>query len=234
MRNQTVGLATLVLFAEALWASAGPTARMSMATAQVAAGQVPLEHLSPRLRDRVRPVLEKPTLFARGPADTFYCQPRHYFYFLEHPDRAVTAWRRLGAQCVTISERGDGLFGWRDEHGSEVVWQTIHSDAGRRVWFAEGKVRPAPLLPLVPVRAVLALRHSEGRAAKGEPVIQHQADLFVLTDSKTAAVVTKMLGNSTTRVAEQGLTQLQLFFSALSWYLDRNPAQADALLGKVD
>lgn len=233
MRRGQVALAGLAVLAGAVWASAGPAARTSSSTAQAAAGQVPLAQLSSEMRERVRPVLDKPTLFARGPADTFFCKPEHYYYFLEHPDRAVAAWRKLGAQCVSISDRGDGRFAWNDGQGSEVLWQTIHHDSGRRSWYAEGKVRPGPLLPAVPVRAVLVLRHKEGRAAQGETVIQHQADLFVLTDSKTAGLVTKLLGASTTRVAEQGLTQLQLFFSALSWYLDRHPAQADLLLGKA-
>jgi len=39
-----------------------------------------------------------------------------------------------------------------------------------------------------------------------------------------------MMGASANRIAEQGLQQLQYFFSALSWYLDRHPEQAGALL----
>ena len=72
--------------------------------------------------------------------------------------------------------------------------------------------------------------HSESKNADGATVIQHRSELFVLTDSKTAAAFTKLMGQSAPKLAEQGLGQLQIFFSGLSWYLDRHPDQADALL----
>jgi hypothetical protein len=155
-------------------------------------------------------------------------------WFLDHPDRAVVAWRRLGAKCVSINPRGDGKFSWADENGSEVVWETVYKSAGVRIWLAEGKVRPGPLLPLVPVKAVVVLRHSDSRAPDGLAVMHHQCDLFVHTDSKTAAMMARMLGPTASRVAEQGLGQLQLFFSGLSWYLERHPDQAATLLKAGD
>jgi hypothetical protein len=189
-----------------------------------------LDEMSESERALARTVIEKPTLAARGPIETFPCQPDHYYWFLDHPDRAVTAWRRLGAKCVSIASRGEGIFGWADDHGSDLVWQTLHKGPGVRVWFAEGKVRPAPALPLVPVKAVLVLRHEETRNSEGATAIQHRSQLFVLTDNKTAAAFTKMMGQSAPKLAEQGLGQLQVFFSGLSWYLDRHPDRADELL----
>lgn len=191
---------------------------------------IPLDAMGEKQRALARSVADRPTLAARGPDETFACRPDQYYYFLEHPDRAVTAWRRLGAKCVSITPRGDGLFGWSDEHGSDLVWQTLHHDDAVRVWFAEGKVRPAPLLPLVPFKAVLVLHHDEGKNPDGATVIHHHTDLFVLTDNKTAAAVTKLLGQSAPKMAEQGLGQLQLFFSGLSWYLQRHPDRVEALL----
>jgi hypothetical protein len=180
------------------------------------------------------PILDRPTLAARGPKEAFTCHPVHYYWFLDHPDQAVTTWRRIGAKCVSITPRGEGFFGWSDEHGSDLVWHTLHSAPGVRVWYAEGKVRPGPVLPMVPVKAVVALHHAEGKNAQGATIIRHHADLFVQTDSKTAAAFTKMMGQSAPRLAEQGLGQLQLFFSGLSWYLDRHPEQAETLLRTGD
>jgi hypothetical protein len=191
---------------------------------------VPLDALDEPQRALARTVLDKPTLSARGPTETFPCRPDHYYWVLDHPDRAMTAWRRLGAKCVTITPRGDGCYGWADEHGGNVVWQTLHKGQGICIWFAEGKVRPAPLLPLVPFKAVLVLRHTEGKNADGKTVIQQRTDLHMVTDSKTYAAVTKMMGQSAPKMAEQGLGQFQVFFSGLSWYLTRHPDQVDELL----
>ena len=99
-----------------------------------------------------------------------------------------------------------------------------------RIWIAEGKVRPGPLMPMIPVKAVVVLRHHEAKMPDGSNALHHQADLFVHTDSKTANMVLRMLGPSASRMAEDGLGQLQLFFSGLSWYFDRHPEEVKDLL----
>jgi hypothetical protein len=223
-------LAWLMVLVQAASANAASAASYLKKNDFPWARAIPLEKIDERYRELVRQVLEKPILAGRGPAETFNCRPEQYTWFMDHPDRAVVAWRRLGAKCVSIYPRGDGKFSWADENGSEVIWQTVYNESSVRIWFAEGKVRPGPLLPLVPVKAVVVLRHHNSRAADGAAVMQHQSDLFVHTDSKTAAMMARMLGPTANRAVEHGMGQLQLFFSGLSWYLDRHPEQAETLL----
>lgn len=191
--------------------------------------EMPWDDMSDRARTVAQQMIEKPTTHARGPSETFACTPEQYYWLLENPDRVVTAWRRLGAKCVGITRRAPGRFGYSDEQGSDVSWETIHQGPGIRVWFAEGKVKPGLALPLVPVKALVIMRHTAGKTADGSTVVQHQAEVVIQTDSKAATLVTKMMGQSATKLAEQGLGQLQLFFSALSSYVDRHPDQVDAL-----
>jgi len=194
------------------------------------AAQVPLAQLPAALRASVQLVLDRPTLFAHGPDEIFPCRPSQYYWFLDHPDRAMLAWRRLGAKCFPITDRGSGRFGWSDEQGSDLVWQTAFHNTQLRVWYAEGNVRPAPLLPLVPVRAVVILHHAEGEDGTGTAIMNHRAEAFLQTDSTAAVLVTKMLGSSAPRLASEGVAQLQLFFAGLSWYLERHPERTDWLL----
>ena len=86
--------------------------------------------LPPKVRDGVRRVLEQPTLVAQGPAEVFRARASFYRWLLDHPDRAVQMWHRLGARCITIRERGAGKFGWADGQGTDISWQTIHSAPG--------------------------------------------------------------------------------------------------------
>ncbi|MSQ93111.1 MAG: hypothetical protein EXR98_00990 [Gemmataceae bacterium] len=194
---------------------------------------IPWENLDERAAALAKQLMEKPTVLARGPVDTFACSPDQYYWLLDNPDRAVAAWRRLGAKCVSIQKRGPGRFGYTDESGSDVTWEIIHQGRGVRIWFAEGKVKASAVLPLVPVKAMVILRHAEGKSAEGSVVMKHHTELIIHTDSKAAAAVTKLMGQSASKLAEQGLGQLQIFFSALSCYLDRYPERAEALF-KLD
>jgi len=191
---------------------------------------LPFDKMPEAVRDRVRQVVEGATLATHGTPEIFACKPAQYYWFLDHPDRASIAWQRLGAKCMEVNDRGDGRFGWIDGQGSDIHWDTVFRGPRMRVWYAEGKVRPAALLPLVPVRAVFVLQHAEGHGESGRLLLRHHADLYLYTDSKTAAWLTRMLGASAPRIAEQYVGQLQMFFAALAWHFDQHPDQAAGLL----
>lgn len=190
---------------------------------------IPWDVLNERATTLAKQMMERPTVQARGPRETFTCTPKQYYWLLDNPDSAVTAWRRLGAKCVSIHRRGPGKFAYTDNSGSEVVWETIHQGPGVRIWFAEGKVKVSSVLPLVPVKALVILRHTEGKTSDGVVYMQHHAEVVIHTDSTAAAGVTRLMGQTAPRLAEQGLAQLQLFFSALSCYVDRHPERIGAL-----
>ena len=131
---------------------------------------------------------------------------------------------------MMIADRGAGRFGWTDEHGSDLQWETVFQSNDRRIWYAEGKVRPAPLLPLVPVKALIVLRYAEQPGPAHSKVMQHQADMFIHTDSIGANLATKLLGPAGPKMAEQCVTQMQSFFAGLAWYVHRYPEKSAGLL----
>jgi hypothetical protein len=189
---------------------------------------VPLDGLPAGWREKVAKVVQQPTITAHGPAKEFHASV--YDWLLDHPDRVSLAWRRLGVPCVGITDQGQGRFGWTDGQGSDVTWFTLVRGPDVRVWYAEGKARPGPLLPLMPVRAVAVLRYAQRRDADDRLVITHEVDVYLVTDSKAAALVSRLLGPATPRLAEQGASQLLLFFSAMASHLDQHPELIPTLL----
>jgi hypothetical protein len=193
------------------------------------AAPVPLDELPPGVRERVRAVLDHPTLSSRGPMEAFHCRPALYYWLLDHPDLAVRLWRGLGARCTDIYPRGEGSFTWKDAQSGEVHWDTVLRTARQRVWYAEGKVRPGVLLPSVSIRAVVVLNHQEGTDGSGKPAVRHQMDLILHTDSRAVGLATRLFGASAPRMAEEYVGQMEMFFGALAWYLTQHPDKATAL-----
>jgi hypothetical protein len=187
---------------------------------------VPLESLP----EAARKVVQQPTLTARAPAEEFTSRPELYRWLLDHPDRTSLAWRRLGVPCMPIEPRHPGEFGYADE-GTDVHWRVVASGPAGRVWFAEGHAKPGPMLPTVPVKMVAVLRHDlpEGDDAPGP--VRQEVEVFLLTDSRAAALVAKLLGPAGPRMAEQGASQLLLFFSGIARYCERHPDEVRRLLG---
>jgi hypothetical protein len=190
------------------------------------------DDLSAAWRESVARVMQHPTLSARSSGDTFSVNDDLYRWMLDHPDRVALAWRRMHVPAIEITPLGGGQFSWRDEDGSELVWRTVAQNAGGRTWYAEGKFKPAPLLPCVPVRAVAILHHDVGRDARGRTTISHRLDAYLQTDSRFAALVTRLMGPAAPKMAEEGAEQLLYFFSGVARHLDENPDKAAKLLAE--
>ncbi|MGH7170723.1 MAG: hypothetical protein ACRELF_14880 [Gemmataceae bacterium] len=194
---------------------------------------VPLDQLAPPMRERVRSVLEHPTLSSRGPLEAFHCRPGLYYWLLDHPELAVRLWRGLGAKCTDIQARGDGSFVWKDTQNGEVHWQTIVRGPKQRVWYAEGRVKAGVMLPSVSIRAVVVLNHQEGTDGSGKPAVRHQMNMILHTDSRAVGLATRLFGASAPRLAEEYVAQLEMFFGALAWYLSEHPDKATALFREL-
>jgi hypothetical protein len=195
--------------------------------------QLPLESIPPGIRERVQSVLERPALSARAHAETFQATGDVYRWLLDHPDLTVKLWRQAGAKVSDIEDRGDGVYVWHDEHGSEIHWHSALKAPGLHVWYAEGKVKAASLLPLTSFRAVAILSYHEGQDTSNRPAIRHQVHFLLRCDSRAVALAAKILGASAPRMTEQYLGQLQLFYGGMAWYLGQDQERARRMYRQI-
>lgn len=198
------------------------------ATSAAAARLVPVDNLPPAIRDKVKKTITQPTLVTRAPSEEFQASSAMYEWLMEHPDRAAAAWKRLGVDCQPIVDRGQGRFGWSDEHGSDVVWSIISRSPQCRIWYAEGQVKVSPRAPMVPVRAVVVMRYELPTTPAGK--IKHEIDAFCWADSRIASMAYRIFGSQADRMAAESAQQLLMFFSSISKHVAEHPDQAERLL----
>lgn len=194
--------------------------------------RIPLDSLPQLMREKVRSVITQPSLSAKGPAETFNTNLGTYHWLLEHPDLAVKLWRLQGAKVSDIEQRG-AVYRWNDAQGSEVLWQTAFRAPGMHVWYAEGKVKPAALLPMTSFRAVAVLHYVVGKDLDGKHAIRHQVHFMLRCDSRAYSLVTRILGASAPRQTEQYLGQLQMFYGGMAWYLTQDEARARRMYQQI-
>lgn len=218
--------------AQPLKTDAASSTPLPAATAPLGPTHVALEDIPVAMRDKVRAVMDKPTLATRGPAEVFTCRPETYYWLIDNPDQGVRLWRLLGAKCTDIERETTG-FCWHDDQGSKLHWDVALRSGKQRVWYAEGRVNPGRLLPTVDVQAVVVLNHTEGVDAAGKPAIRHQIEMYLKTDGKAVSLAAKIVGASSPRMAEQYLGQMEMFFAAMAWYLDQHPQKAEEMFAEL-
>lgn len=215
-----------ILFAVA----AAPAGAQTRPTSGVAPAAVP-DAVAPAFRDAVARVMKAPTVTARYAEEPFPADPAVYRWGLDHPDRVSLAWVRLQVPCVEITDLGNGRFRWTDETGSELTWQPVGRLADGLVWYATGKVKPAALVPMVPIRAVVVLRHPPGPPTPaGARTLHPEVAAYLQSDSRAATAFLRLLGPAAPKLAEEGAEQLLYFFSGIAQYLHKHPEQIPAVL----
>ncbi len=181
-------------------------------------------------RDAVMKVVKQPTVSTKATAPEVVCTVSMYEWLFEHPDRVALAWQRLKVPAVPITDAGNGQFVWTDENGSEVVWRSVGTFADGLVWYATGKVKPAPAVPAVPVKAVAVLTRHQKVAKDGVAAFNTSVQVYIHSDNRAAALALRVLGPTAPRIAEQGAEQFLEFFNGIADYVQKNPTKADALL----
>jgi hypothetical protein len=184
----------------------------------------------PDYRDAVMKVVKQPTLSTRATAPDVVCTVSMYEWLFEHPDRVALAWQRMKVPAVPITDAGNGQFSWVDENGSEVVWRTVGTFPEGLVWYATGKVKPALAAPSVPVKAVAVLTRHQKLTKEGVASFSTSVQIYLVSDSKAASAVIRLMGPSAPKFAEQGAEQFLEFFNGIAEYVQKHPTKADALL----
>jgi hypothetical protein len=188
------------------------------------------EVIAPEYRDAVLKVVKQPTVSTRASAPGVICTISMYEWLFDHPDRVALAWQRLKVPAVPITDMGNGQFAWADENGSEMTWRVVGTFRDGLVWYATGKVKPAAATPSVPVKAVAVLTRQQKAAKDGVASFNTGVQIYLVSDSRAATAVIRLLGSSAPKFAEQGAEQFLEFFNGIAEYVQRNPTKADALL----
>lgn len=181
-------------------------------------------------RDTVMKVVKQPTVSTRATAPDVVCTVSMYEWLFDHPDRVALAWQRLKVPAVPITDGGNGQFTWTDENGSEVAWRTVGSFKDGLVWYATGKVKAGAAAPSVPVKAVAVLTRNQKAAKEGVASFATTVQIYMVSDSRAATAIIKLMGATAPKVAEQGAEQFLEFFNGIADYVQKNPTKADALL----
>lgn len=227
-------LSFLIGLAAVLTAPAGVRADDENLLARAAAAQVPVDRVAAGMRDKVAALLKDHALYCRGPVEAFPCRPGVYQWLLDHPQWGFRAWRALGAQCATVEHKEDGWFVGIDPQGSELRWQPVLQEPGRRLWYVEGIGRLAPLTPSVSMKALVSLRYQEVVGVDGRTGIRHRAEVFAQFEEKTIAWLARLTGATADGAAGKAIEQVELFFSGMAWYVSEHPVWAKRVFPPLD
>lgn len=201
---------------------------------QAAVRRLPYSELAPADRERVRPVLESPTLFRRLPKIRCEIDPRTYTFFTAHPDVAVSIWRAMGISEMQLYQTGPREYETDLRDGTQGVITVLHSSSGRQVVLCEGQFKSPLLAKPIQSTGLLALETEFTRDAGGRTFVTHTADVFVLFPSNTVEAVARLISPMSFKMADRNFEEVTLFLRLMDEAMCRQPGWVEQTAGKLD
>ena len=63
---------------------------------------IPFQQLNQQTKDKIAPVVQKPSIYRRLPVKTIQVDPDYYRFLVRHPETVIGIWQLMGVTQMTI------------------------------------------------------------------------------------------------------------------------------------
>jgi hypothetical protein len=214
--------------------AASPTqATSSRAARDEAIRSVPLDKLSPDVKDKVAATLAGASIYRRLPIQVTDCDPDLYLFLVRHPEVVVNIWEVMQISNVALKRTGPETFRASDGAGTLCNVKVCYGDHETHVIYAEGSYE-GPLFSR-PVRAkcVLLLKSGYVQETNGRYFVTSRMDTFVQIEHAGVELLAKTLQLLVHRSADYNFVETAGFLGTISRTAEVNPNGMQRLAGKL-
>ncbi|MFO0901682.1 MAG: hypothetical protein U0939_01710 [Pirellulales bacterium] len=228
------GVASLLGFAATQASSRAAANEAGVDAGELARSLIPFEQLTPPTQDRLRGVVERPTLHRRLPVQVNGCDPDLYVFFLRHPEVVVNMWQLMGITTLSVRRTGAYSFDARDGVGTQAKVELIYGTPDTHVYFADGAYEGPLLKRRTPGRAVLVLKSGYTKGQQDRTQVTSQLDAFLQLDQTGAEVVVRTLQPLIGKTADHNFGETLLFVSRVSQAVEKNATGVQRLASRLN
>lgn len=186
--------------------------------------ELPLAKLTPAARQKVVPVVQRPTLFRRMPLEQVHCHPGMFIYLVRYPEVVVNMWDLMGATKLKLQRVGEYLLDCDDGAGTVTRLELLYGSREQHLLYAEGEYSGPLFRRQLTGRCVLYLQSQYGRDEQGKDVVTASLDVFLTLDNVGADLVARTFQPMVGRTADHNFAESARFVGQVSEQSDLNPA----------
>lgn len=223
--------AILLVMASALcftWASlalgADPNRASSSNSARKdALAAIPRDKLTPEQIEKVRSVVNKPSVYRRMPTQVIRCDPDLYLFVMNHPEVLANIWQVMGIEDVVLQPQGDGTYLADDGAGTRGVGEFLHQSFDTHLVYAEGSYDGPMFNKPVQGASVVLLKSAYNREPDGHYYVTVRLDVFIRLDHAGLDFLAKTFQPLVVQVADYNFVATTNFLQSLSRTAEVNP-----------
>ena len=198
-------------------------ASSGMAARKDALASIPRDKLTEAQIEKVRSVVNKPSVYRRMPTQVIRCDPDLYLFVMNHPEVMANIWQVMGIEDVVLQPQEDGRFLADDGAGTRGIGEFLHKSFDTHLVYAEGRYSGPLFSKPVEGSAVVLLKSAYNREPDGHYYISVRLDVFIRLDHVGLDFLAKTFQPLVVQVADYNFVATTNFLQSLSRTAEVNP-----------
>jgi hypothetical protein len=201
---------------------------------KAARAKLPLQHLTPENRRRAEEVLRSVSLFRKLPTYSFEVEPDVYWFFVSHPDVAVSIWRSLGISKFQMWQTGPDTYEADAGDGSYGVVDVLYRGTTEHLIACDGVYKSPFLVRRIKARALMHLETRMTARPDGKADVQHCINLFVSFPSSTVKRAAKLVSPISNLIVDRNFREVTRFLQLMSRAMASQPGWVERIAGRME
>ncbi len=183
---------------------------------------IPFDQLTPQIREKITPVLERPSIYRRLPITSINVDPDYFLFLVRYPEVVVNIWQLMGITKMTADRTGPFALKTNDGAGAISDVELIYGTNNLQIYYAEGNYSGPLLKRKLQGQCVLVLRTNYQRGPGGAPQTVNSLDVFLKVENVTASLIAKTLNPIVGAAADHNFVESLNFVERLNETTEKN------------
>ncbi|MFP6618664.1 MAG: hypothetical protein VB877_04900 [Pirellulaceae bacterium] len=208
----------------------------SLESRQEAMQFIPFDQLTAAKREKIRKVLDRPSVYRRLPIQLTATDPKLFTFLVRYPEVVINMWQLMGATKIKFQRTGPYTFQMDDGAGTSSRVELIYGTPQLHVFYAEGFYDGSLLPRRVQGKCVMVLTTANSEQ-QGRPLLSSRLDVFLQADRLGVELLAKTLHPLMGSTIDKNYSDTVRFASQVSRATTQNRAGIErftARLANVD
>jgi hypothetical protein len=236
-RHRRLSGILMTLLACLAWADACPGQITDASGSPQARGDalraIPLAELNEASLEKLRPVLERPSLYRRMPTQVVDCDPDLHLFLIRYPEVIVNIWQLMDVTRVQVKRTGAYTFDATDGSGTVSKVELIYGRPDLHIFYATGYYEGPLLRTRIEGDCVILLRSTYAQR-QGRIQVTNSLDVFLRMDKVGADILLKTLHPLMGKTADYNFVETTKFIGQVSLAAENNGPGMERLAARLE
>jgi hypothetical protein len=194
---------------------------------------IPFSELNEVSLRKLRPILERPSLYRRMPTQVVDCDPDLHVFLVRYPEVIVNIWQLMDVTRVQVKRTGGYTFDASDGSGTFCQVELIYGRPDLHIFYATGYYEGPLFRTRMEGDCVILLRSAYAER-NGRVQVTNTLDVFLRMDKVGADILLKTLHPLMGKTADFNFVETTRFLGQVSKAAEQNGPGMERLASSLE